>query len=425
MLKEKNVILTGDFLYLLRVLFLGALNDNVLKNAFMVLIAFSSYHILNISEGHMLSLAAIIYITPFIIFSSYAGKLADSSDKARIIRIIKLCEIIIIVVAVIAFIYHQVAVLLLCLFCMGIHSAFFGPIKYAIVPDYLPKISLVIANGYIEIGTFSAILLGQTIGSLTMANGHFYLLFAIMLFISCNGYYLSTKLHSVPVINHELQFSKNIIKDSWLMYKLVTKDKRIALNLHSISWFWAIGLIFTTELPILIKNYIGGNAHVFSMLLVLFTPGIGIGSLICSKLSHSVVKRHYALLGGLCMSLGFFILLLMHRNIETHYLNLNEFIHSCDGVLLIINCLFIGLAAGFYSVTCYNEIQLISPNNIRAQIISANNILNSIYMVVAMIISSLLLTVVSVWWVLMIVAILNILFMSLYIYKSFLNYSAS
>ena len=419
MLKENNKILSGNFLSLFKVLFLGALNDNILKNSFIVLLAFYSSNILNLPKAQMLNLASIMFIAPFFIFSSYAGKIADSSNKAKIIRIIKFCEIIIMLSASIAFIFHQVTVLLICLFFMGTHSAFFGPIKYSIVPNYLPRKSFVMANGYIEIATFAAILLGQAMGSWFMANGFLIVVIAIMLLVSISGYYYSTKLDSVPIVNTNIKFYKNIFKDSWLMYKLVSRDKLIRINLHSISWFWALGLVFTTQFPIFTIKYIGGNAQVFSLLLVMFTIGIGFGSLICAKLSHSSVKRRYVVFGALFMSLGFFVLLLSHQNIVVHYSDISSFIKTTDGVSLVVNCLFIGLAAGFYSVTCYNEIQLISPDNIRSQIISSNNILNAVYMVLAMIISSIMLMFMSVWWLLMVVAVLNLFFILVYTKKIF------
>ncbi len=415
MTKENNKIFSGDFLYLFKVQFLGAFNDNILKNAFIVLLAFYSSNIFNLPKSQMLNLASIIFITPFFIFSSYAGKLADSSDKAKLIQIIKLCEVIIMLIASISFKYHLVTLLLICLFLLGTHSAFFGPIKYSIVPNYLPRHSLVMANGYIEMGTFGAILLGQALGSWLMANGYMVGVVLLILMVSVSGYYFSKKLTSVPIANHEIKFYKNIFKDSWVMYKLVTNNRLISLNLHCISWFFALGMVFTTQFPILTIKYIGGNAHIFSLLLVIFTIGIGFGSLICAKLSNSTFKRKYVIIGAISISLGFFILLLTHIHPSRSYNNITSFINTVDGISLIINCLFIGLAGGFYSVTCYNEIQIISPENIRSQIISTNNVLNAVYMLVAMLVSSLLLTFVSVWWLLMITAVLNLVFVVLYV----------
>jgi MFS family permease len=412
--KVDRVLLQKDFFALFKILSLGALNDNILKNAFMVLLAFSGYTIFNLPQGQLLNIAAMMFILPYLIFSSYAGKIADSSDKARIIRIIKLCEIIIMLIAALGFIYHQIMLLLLCLFFMGTHSAFFGPLKYSIVPQYLPRKSLVMANGYIEMGTFAAILLGQAIGSWFMANGYMDLVIAIMLLVSITGYYFSRELRSVEIINHQVKFYKNVVKDSWTMYKAVSNNKLIRLNLHAISWFWALGIVFSTQFPILTLHYIGGDAHVFSVLLIIFTLGIGFGSLICAKLSHASIKHKYVIIGALLMSVGYFILLVMHRHNINVYPHWKFFLQTPDGLILIITCLLIGLAAGFYSVTCYNEIQLISPDSIRSQIISANNILNAVYMVGASLISSILLTFISVWWLLMLLAILNLLFIVIY-----------
>ncbi len=420
--KPDKVLTSPNFFALFKVLSLGATNDNILKNALLVLITFSGYTVFNLPTAQVVNLAVLLFILPFFLFSSYAGKLADSSDKAKIIRVIKLCEIVIMLIAALGFSFHLLGLLLLCLFFMGVHSAFFGPLKYSIVPQYLPRKDFVMANGYIEMGTFVAILLGQTIGSWFAANKYIMIVVWLMLFISIGGYYYSRQLDSVPSVAPRPKFFINIFKDSWLMYNSVTMNKVIKKNLHSLSWFWAMGVVFTTQYPVLTLQYFGGDAHVYSVLLILFTLGMGVGSLICAKVSIGRAVHRYIPLGALGMSMGYFILLLTHHEIVPIQSDCIAFMLSVHGISIMLVGLFIGLAAGFYSVTCYNELQLTAPDEIRSQVISAVNILNAVYMVSASVISAVLLLFMSVWWLIMTMALLNILFV---LWDIFLNPEAT
>lgn len=414
MSKPDKVLTSPNFFALFKVLCLGAANDNVLKNALLVLVTFSGYTIFNLPTAQVVNLAVMLFILPYFLFSSYAGKYADSYDKAKIIRIIKLFEVIIMIFASLGFLFHQIELLLACLFCMGTHSAFFGPVKYSIVPQYLPRKDFVMANGYIEMGTFVAILLGQSAGSWMVANNYLILVMCLMLVISILGYYYSRQLESVPATSGKVVFYKNIFKDSWNMYSKISKTAILGKNLHAISWFWAVGVVFTTQYPVLTLHYFGGDAHVYSIIMMLFTLGIGFGSLICAKLSKGKAVDMYVSLGAGLMSIGYFIMLLTHRHpviIRPHW---TVYLSSTNGIIVCILCLVVGLAAGFYSVTCYNKLQLNSPDEIRSQVISATNILNAVYMVLASVVSAILLTFMTVWWLLMVMALLNLVFIILY-----------
>lgn len=412
---SNKVLRSPNFFALFKVLFLGAMNDNIFKNGLLVLLTFSGYTIFNLPTAQVVNLTVLLFILPYFLFSSYSGKLADCSSKVKIIRIVKLCEVIIMLIASAGFYFHSMPTLLICLFAMGTHSTVFGPIKYSIVPQYLKREDLVMANGYIELGTFVGILLGQSVGTWFMANNYIMILMVTMFLISLLGYYNSLQLEDVPVISsHGIKFYKNFIKDSWVMYKSVTYDSMVRKNLHAISWFWTFGVIFTTQLPVVTKEYFGGDAHIFSIIMVLFTLGIGFGSVLCAKMSHSRVEHRYVIFGAVGMSAGYVLLLLTHRQIIPSTLHWSEFLFSARGMAIFVVCLFIGIVAGFYSVTCYNELQLISPDEIRSQIISAANILNAAYMVGAAVVSSILLIFMSVWWLLMLTAICNLFFAAIF-----------
>lgn len=410
MLKTRNVLKVPNFANLFKILVLGAINDNILRNALLVLLTFSQATIYHLPTAQAVNFAVFLFLLPFFLFSSYAGKIADCFYKVKIIRIVKLCEIIIMLGAALGFIYHLIGLLFLCIFLMGMHSTFFGPIKFSIVPQYLKPNELVMANGYIEMGTFAGILIGQSIGSWFMANQMIIILISIMIGVSLIGCLYSFKLDMVPPVTSQVKFYKNVFKDIWVMYSVVTKDNLIRKNLHMVSWFWGFGIIFTTQLPVLTRDYCGGDAHFFTILIGLFTIGIGIGSLICAKLSHTKVVSGYATFGGCAMSIGLLALLLAHYHIVTTTVNWLVFLNSIDGVVFFSLSLLIGVAAGFYSVTCYNTLQMNSLDEIRSQVISALNILNATYMVIASIISSLLLMVMSSWWLLFTAALCNLVF---------------
>ena len=411
---KDNVLSSPNFLALLKVMFLGAANDNILKNALLVLITFAGYSIFGMPTEQIVNLAVLLFLLPYFLFSSYAGKLADCMDKTRIIRFIKLCEVVIMLIAAVGFYFRQLDLLLLCLFLMGTHSTFFGPAKYSIVPQYLPRKDFVMANGYTEMITFAAILLGQSAGSWLAANKYILPLICLMLFFSIAGYYFSRQLQPVLAVAPKSKFYINVFKDTWLMYHSVSLHRILKLNIHSLSWFWAMGVVFTTQFPVFTLNYLGGDAHSYSFILILFTLGMGFGSLICAKLSKGQAVHRYVPLGAGGMSIGYLLLLVTHPYYQHLQKNWIVFLSSLNGVLITLVCLFIGLSAGFYSVTCYNELQLTSPDTIRSQVISATNILNATYMVAASVVASVLLIFMSVWWLLMTLCIINIAFIIYY-----------
>lgn len=407
---KRRVLREPNFYALFKVQFLGAMNDNVLKNGLLVLITFSGVTLWGLPQSQVVSISLFLLVLPYFLFSSYAGKIADCSNKVKIVRTVKFCEVIIMLFAAVGFYIHQVWMLMVALFAMGAHSAFFGPVKYSIVPQYLPRSDVVMAIGYIEMGTFIGILLGQTMGSWFVASGYINSVIALAVGVSLVGLYYSFKMEYVPPTGTKIKLYLNPIKDSWKMYHSVVVDKVISRNLHAISWFWAVGAIYTTQLPILVLYYYGGNGHVFSIILSLFSLGIGIGSVVCAKLSNGRIVRAYVPLGVLGMSMCSIILLLTHIHPTDIVLNLTDFTLSLRGALVFTLCLLNGIAAGFYSVTCYSELQLTSPEESRSQIISANNILNSLYIVVASLISIALLIFISVWTLLLLLALSNLVF---------------
>lgn len=412
MIKLNSIFAFKSFRMLFSIQFLAALNDNLLKSAILVLFTFSHVKFFNVPPAILINIAVLLLILPFLLFSSYAGKLADTYNQVTIIKLIKLCEITIVILASIGFYYSNVAILLLTIFLMGVHSAFFGPIKYSILSSYMDDKARITANGYIEFSTFIAILIGQIYGAWLVTNSGVMTLAIVIIIISLFGLGFSLNLPSINLAENKakLAFSKNFIKDTYQIYKLVAKDPILYKNLHSISWFWALGVIITTHLSYFALHYLGVNGDVFGFLLGLFSIGIGCGSLLCVKLSRGRVRRGYVVLGAMGVTLSLIVLLLMNSHLVHSSLLLSnyQYFSSFKGIINSLDLFLIGCFAGFYSVTCYNDLQLSSPQGMQARVISANNILNSLYMVIASIISLILISIISVWWLLFIVAIVNL-----------------
>jgi hypothetical protein len=259
-------------------------------------------------------------------------------------------------------------------------------------------------------GFFASLLLGQTVGSSLMTNDYFWWLIGIIFSTSVLGIYYSFKMSYVPSLGSKVQFYKNPFKDSWLMYRSVAAEKSIRLNLHAIAWSGVFAGIYTTQLPILVLYYYGGNGHVFSVILILFLIGIALGSVICAKLSKGQIVKSYVPFGVLGASFCLLILLLSNYNLSTHVANLYEFIASLRGILVFTICLFSGMFFGFYILTCNTDIQLSASDQSRSQVIAAANMLAAVYLMVGSLISVVLSLFMSVWWLLFMLVLLNIVF---------------
>jgi len=392
----------------------SALNDNLLKNAVLIIITFDSIHTSIIPKEQLATLASFLFVLPFFLFSSYAGKLADTYNKRTIVQIIKWAELVIMLISAIGIYQDSYLILLLMIFAMGIHAAFFGPIKYSWLPRLVNNSKeLFDANGYVELGTFIAILYGQMLGVFLSAGHYSLYLVVCLIVIAIIGLVLSYLLPNSETSEERLVLHKNFIKDSYVMYKAVTQDLAIKLNLHAISWFWLLGVVYLTDLPVFTLRYMGADANTYGVMVSFFSFSIGIGSLLAAKIAKGVLKPNYVLFSGVAMSLFTFALLLLHTHEQHANIVPTTLLHMLSSYRFYLSLAFItgvGLSAGCYSVTCYNEMQVISPDNIRSQIVSANNILNSLYMVLGTVLSSVLLLYFSLWQFLCLLMWFNIFY---------------
>lgn len=376
--------------------FLGAANDNLFKFAFTVLV---TYH-LQVSwlPANMAGLViGALFILPFVLLSATAGQWADKHDKAFIMRSVKLLEVGIMVLAGIGFWLEAVPLLLGCVFLMGLHSTLFGPVKYAYLPQHLSERELTGGNGMVEMGTFVAILLGNVSGGLLMALPDVgrELVGASCLGVAVLGWLAARAIPASPASDPGLKINWNPVSETWRNLQLAAEYPSVFRSLLGISWMWFFGAVFLAQFPAFARDVLGGDEHVASLLLVVFSVGIAVGSLLCETFSHRHVEIGLVPIGAVGMTVFALDLYFASRGLQ----------HSADAALFSVaefmarpahwrvmaDLALLAFSAGLYSVPMYALIQLRAQPSHRARIIAANNILNALFMIVSSVLAGALL----------------------------------
>ena len=383
---QSGLLRERRFLPLFVTQFLGALNDNVLKNALVVLLTFQAAAWTTLQPEVLANLAAGIFILPFFLFSATAGQLADKFDKARLARLVKLLEIGIMLVAGAGFALHSLAVLMTALFMLGLHSTLFGPVKYAILPQHLRAEELVGGNALIEAGTFVAILVGTLLGGLLAGSGEAGPLWitAAGLAIAVAGYGASRSIPAAPAPEPGLRVSPNPFTETWRNIAFARESRTVFLSILGISWFWLYGALFLAQFPAYAKNVLGGGETAVTLLLATFTVGIGAGSLACERLSARQVELGLVPFGSIGLTLFGLDLALASPAVAPAGGPLGALaLLTLPGIWRILADLaLLGAFGGFFIVPLYALVQQRSSPAHRARIIAANNIVNAFFMVV-------------------------------------------
>ena len=362
--------------------FLGAANDNLFKFAFTVLVTYRLQ-----LEWLPPALAGLVigalFILPFLLFSATAGQLADKFDKSLLIRWVKTMEIAIMLLAGWGFVDSKVTVLLTCVFLMGLHSTLFGPVKYAYLPQHLDEREITGGNGMVEMGTFVAILLGQLAGGLLIALPSGGEVVALACFgVALLGRAAAQAVPRSPATDSGLAINWNPASETWRNLKLAHRDLVVFRSLLGISWMWFFGAVFLSLFPAFAKEVLHGDEHVASLLLVVFSVGIGVGSLLCETLSRRHVEIGLVPLGAIGMSVFAIDLYFASRALPVSAnLTLAQFVSLSAHWRLMADLGLLSLFAGLYSVPMYALIQARSQPTHRARIIAANNILNALFMI--------------------------------------------
>ena len=388
--------------------FLGAFNDNLYRNAFAILV---TYFLAKENQAIILNIALVAFILPYFLFGAIAGQLADKYEKSWLIQKIKIAEIIIMVVGCVSLYYQSVNVMLLILFALGTQSAFFGPIKYSILPQHLKSNEILNANAYVESGTFIAILLGGMLGGFLASDAAYQqVLMTAMMSVAVFGWLVSLKIPNAEPADKNHKISLNIWKSSIEIINMARANKPVFQSILAVSWFWFFASVLLTQFPVFASIVLSGNADVAILLMATFSIGIGLGSFACSILSSGRVEVGVMPFGALGMSYFTWQLSNTVLPASNELRTLAELMSLTGSWMMVFNLTMIAFSAGLFIVPLYAFMQTRSDESTRSRIIAVNNIINSIFMVTAGIMSAVMLYFdFSVLQIFKVVALMNIM----------------
>jgi 1-acyl-sn-glycerol-3-phosphate acyltransferase len=373
---------------------LGAFNDNVFKNALVILVAFLTAQLSSKDVNFYTNLAAALFILPFLLFSATSGQLSDKYDKARLAQLVKLLEIAIMLVACAGFVTRNIPLLMAMLFMMGLHSTLFGPLKYGLLPQVLDERELVGGNGLIEMGTFLAILLGTILGSTLIRAESLgaWLVGAATIGFAVIGLICALAMPRAAPVDPQLKINWNPFSETWRNLGYIRSNRTIFLSCLGISWFWFYGSIYFTQLPNYTKEVLGGDPGVYTLILTLFSIGIGLGSILCERLSGHKVEVGLVPFGSIGMTVFGADLYFAHPASSGQLaLGVSAMLSQPHIWRVLIDLVLMAIFSGFFIVPLFALVQARSDPARRSRVIAANNILNALFMVVAAGLSALLL----------------------------------
>ncbi|MCF8462288.1 MAG: MFS transporter [Rickettsiaceae bacterium] len=382
---QKNIFFSTAFFPLFITQLCGCFNDLLLKNAFFIMVTYTALEPSS-NSGILINFANSLFVLPYIIFGSFVGQLSDKYDKTKIVRLIKVAEVIIVVFAIISFKLNSVYLLLCAIAFMGLHSTFFGPVKFSLLPEHLSKADLVPANAYIEASTFLAILFG------TIA-GNFYTVYPLAVIITLMsvaiiGYISSTFIPSGSTVKHDVKIDFNLIRSNVNLLKYSYSKKNIFYNILGISWFWAEGSVFMGQLPELCKNVLHATEIVASFCFIVFAIGVSSGCLIYNRIyaaRRSVQHNINILLLITLVGIDFYYLCSSEYYSKlTELQNLTQFLAVYSNVRITIDLFIMAALAGAYVLPLYTLLQYFSPPEYRSRIVAANNTYNAIFMLLSL-----------------------------------------
>lgn len=369
------------FLPLFVTQFLGAMNDNLFKTAMVLFVIYNLYNDPK-QEEVFSGIASAVFIIPFFLLSAVAGQLADAYDKARMIRIVKTAEIGIMIVGGAGLLIGNVPLMMIALFSMGIHSTFFGPIKYAILPQHLEADQVLGGTGLVEAGTYIAILAGTILAGFVDHN----VAAALVLGLAIVGWFAGRQVPPAPPIGDDHAIDWNIFRASYRLVADTLHIRRLFLAIVSISFFWAIGAVLFVQFPPLVKNVLQADKSVASMFLAIFSVGIAIGSVAINRLLQGHVSAKYA--PGSVVAMGAFVLVFhfiakfwVKAPEGTLYDFVGFFAHP-SAPLLLACLLAIAISGGMFVVPLYAFLTTTVPKSQTARTVGANNLVNAGCMVV-------------------------------------------
>jgi MFS family permease len=375
------------FLPLFATQFLGAFNDSLFKQA---VVLFVTYQLFSnpAKEFQFSAIAQGLFILPFFIFSALSGQLADDHDKARLIRIIKLAEIGIMIIGGAGIMLANIPLMLAAVGLMGVHSTFFGPIKYAILPQHLQRDEVLGGTGLVEAGTYIAILGGTILAGVLAATPA--VAAGATIGIAVLGLLAGRQVPPAPAAAERIPFNWHIIHASIELVRATLHIRRLFLAILSISFFWAIGSVLIAIFPALVKNYLGADEQVVSMFTAIFSIGIAIGSVAINRLLKSQVSARYA--PGSVIAMGAFVILFYFVALSwsrhgPEITTLRNFLSHPSAGFMILALIGVSVSGGMFVVPLYAFLTTTVPKSETARTVGANNIVNSGAMVIGLVVS--------------------------------------
>ncbi|OGA72641.1 MAG: glycerol acyltransferase [Betaproteobacteria bacterium RIFCSPLOWO2_12_FULL_65_14] len=370
--------------------FLGAMNDNVFKQALVILLAYQTAAFTSMSSDALQNVAQALFILPFFLFSATAGQLADKYEKSNLITVTVALELAIMLLGAVGFLLKNLSILLAALFLGGVQSTLFGPVKYAILPQHLKETELVGGNGLVEMGTSVAILLGMVVGGWLVIQPGWGVVGAAVFTcaLAAAGIALSRFIPKAPPADPGLRINWNPITETVRNLRFTARNRTVFLSILGISWFWFYGAMLVTQFPNLSRNVLAGSEAVVTLLLVAFSLGIGFGSLLCERLSGHKVELGLVPFGSIGLTVfAIDLWLATDRAFHLTGADIGALIADPGARRVLIDLVFIGLFGGFYIVPLYALIQSRSDPQHRSRVIAGNNILNAAFMVAAALIA--------------------------------------
>lgn len=402
MKNNEHLLSTRRFLPMFITQFFGALNDNVYKQALLLVITYGWINQQAADVSTLNNLAALLFILPYFIFSATAGQIADKFERSQLIRGIKVLEIVIMLIGSAGFLLGNLWLLLLALFMMGTHSTFFGPIKYAILPEILKPNELMSGNALFQSGTSIAILIGMILGGavISVSQGNLIWISLTVVIIAILGYLSSRFILKQQVSSPDLKIDWNFFRTSFQTLKYAKSIPLIFMILLGNSWYWFYGATYLTQIPQLTQQNLHASENVVSLLLTFFSVGIGVGSLLCRRIGGSEVNIKMVPIGAIGLTLFAFYLALSLAFVPERtgtMMNVADmFNHGAIYYHVMLAVTLLGISGGFYIVPLYAMMQAYSPRSHRARVVAANNILNAVFMVSSAIFSIIILSVLKI-----------------------------
>lgn len=402
MKNNEHLLSTRRFLPMFITQFFGALNDNVYKQALLLVITYGWINQQAADVSTLNNLAALLFILPYFIFSATAGQIADKFERSQLIRGIKVLEIVIMLIGSAGFLLGNLWLLLLALFMMGTHSTFFGPIKYAILPEILKPNELMSGNALFQSGTSIAILIGMILGGavISVSQGNLIWISLTVVIIAVLGYLSSRFILKQQVSSPDLKIDWNFFRTSFQTLQYAKSISLIFMILLGNSWYWFYGATYLTQIPQLTQQNLHASENVVSLLLTFFSVGIGVGSLLCRRIGGSEVNIKMVPIGAIGLTLFAFYLALSLAFVPERtgaMMNVADmFNHGAIYYHVMLAVTLLGISGGFYIVPLYAMMQAYSPRSHRARVVAANNILNAVFMVSSAVFSIIILSVLKI-----------------------------